>query len=163
MFRSIPLRAAGAAAAVISMLASAGCESVAEPTTITVSTIELTASADPVTSVATEAGAEFARTATFDVTVAETAGVAATITNISANLSEASGGVLIGGAEAPEFAFDVDVETADVSANGSVRVTFNLRYTLASGGSSAAFDVTVVGIDSVNSVQVGDGVRVNIS
>ena len=55
------------------------------------------------------------------------------------------------------------MEAADLPANGSRRLTFTVRYTLASGGSSSAFDVSVVAVDEESGIQVGGTVRVNIA
>ncbi len=108
--------------------------------------IALTASPDPV-SAQPSTDPDYQWFARFTVTVTESAGVAGTISSVSAVLNEAAGGIVIVTGEDEETNIRVDSNTNRLEANGSVPILFGVDYTLPGGGREAAADVTVVILD----------------
>lgn len=93
--------------------------------------------------------------ATFTVTLTETAGVAATVRSLSANLQQAAGGIVITPPSglAEQFRFNVRAGTNALPASGTLPLDFDFFYTLPNGGRQALITITFNLVDA-NGVQI---------
>jgi len=95
----------------------------------------ITASTDPAFQWATS----------FSLTLTESAGVAVNIRSVSANLQQASGGIVVtppaGLAEA--FRYEVKSSSSRLAANGTITIGFTFLYTLPQPGQEALVTVTL--------------------
>ena len=121
----------------------------------------LVASVDPVVALPSP-NADYQWLAPFTVALSESGGVAATIQAVQATLSEASGGIIVIGAEDEEVQVSFTSSTNSLPANGAVTLTFNIYYTLPGGGREAVIDLVVQVLDD-NGYTVQDTLRVNVN
>ncbi len=117
------------------------------PVTVTVSGVE--ASGDTAESVrSSDSG--YAWMTTFSVTLTETAGVAATVRSLGANLQQAAGGIVItpptGLSE--QYRFNVRAGSNQLPASGTLPIDFDFFYTLPNGGRQALITITFNIVDA---------------
>ena len=112
------------------------------PTTPPVVTIVANPAESTVT-VSTDPGYQWATS--FSLTLTESAGVAVNIRSVSANLQQASGGIVVtpptGLAEA--FRYEVKSPGNRLEANGTLTIGFTFLYTLPQPGQEALVTVTL--------------------
>jgi ABC-type glycerol-3-phosphate transport system substrate-binding protein len=132
------------------------------PSPVTVTVSGVTASGDTATATPSSDSA-YTWAATFTVTLKETAGVAATVRSLSANLQQAAGGIVItpptGLTE--KFRFNVNAGTNTLAASGELPIDFQFFYTLPNGGRQALVTVTFNLVDTNGAqIQVSATVKV---
>ena len=112
------------------------------PTTAPVVTI-VANPAEASVSASTDPGYQWATS--FSLTLTESAGVAVNIRSVSANLQQASGGIIVtpptGLAEA--FRYEVKSPSNRLAANGTMAIGFTFLYTLPQPGEEALVTVTL--------------------
>jgi len=112
------------------------------PTTPPVVTIVTNPSEAPITA-STDPAFQWATS--FSLTLTESAGVAVNIRSVSANLQQASGGIVVtppaGLAEA--FRYEVKSSSSRLAANGTITIGFTFLYTLPQPGQEALVTVTL--------------------
>jgi len=122
---------------------SSGASPSPSPSPVTVTVSGVTASGDTATaSPSSDSG--YTWSARFTVTLAETAGTAATVRSLAANLQQAAGGIVITPptGQSEKFRFEVNAGTNALGANGSLPLDFQFFYTLPNGGRQALVTVT---------------------
>jgi len=134
----------------LAVLGLAGCGGNSSPTTPTPSpspsatpVITITSTPpDAVAGASTDPGYEFGTT--FTVTLTETAGVAATVRSISANLQQAAGGIVVTPPAGLSEAFRYQVRSTGnhIAANGTLSMDFIFYYTLPQPGQEALVTLT---------------------
>ena len=132
----------------------------ASPVTVTVSGVQ--ASGDTATATPSS-DSNYTWSARFTVTLAETAGVAATVRSLAANLQQAAGGIVITppAGQSEKFRFNVNAGSNALPANGSLPLEFEFFYTLPNGGRQALVTVTFNLVDANGaSIQVSTQVKV---
>ena len=82
--------------------------------------------------------------ATFTVTLTETAGVATTVRSLAATLQQAAGGIIITPPSglAESYRYNVRAGTNQLGANGTLPLDFDFFYTLPNGGRQALVTIT---------------------
>lgn len=120
-----------------------------DTTTTTTATATVTATPDPATVVVTASGeASYSWKGSFTVTVSNTNASPITIKSITADLQQASGGIVITPITGTDesFRFDVRAPGNRVDVNGNMAIPFTFHYSLPNGGREAlvslAFNVT---------------------
>ena len=117
------------------------------PVTATVSSV----SADGVTVNATPSSdATYQWSATFAVTLTESAGVATTVRSLTASLQQSAGGIVITPPSplAESYRFNVRAGTNQIAASGTLPIEFDFFYTLPNGGRQALVTVTFTLVDA---------------
>lgn len=124
------------------------------PSPVTVTVSGVTASGDTATATPSSDSA-YTWSASFTVTLKETAGVAATVRSLAANLQQAAGGIVITPptGQAEKFRFNVGAGTNTLPANGELPIDFQFFYTLPNGGRQALVSVTFNLVDT-NGAQI---------
>jgi hypothetical protein len=118
----------------------AGCGESTSDTILILAVISLAISPNPITA-EPSANADYTWTATFILTLTESAGTGATIDTVTAILSEGTDGS--GGSENVLTDWRVDSTTNRIEGNSSRSITFTVDYTLPGGGREALVDVEV--------------------
>lgn len=123
--------------------------------TSTTVTPTVTAAADPQPAAAVAStDPAFAWQATFRVTLVESAGAAATVRTLSANLEQAAGGIVItppAGLD-ESFRFVVRAESGNrIAANGSLPIDFDFFYSLPNLGREALVTIVLTLVDDASS------------
>jgi hypothetical protein len=104
-------------------------------------TIEMTVTPDPATAVAAE-DQNYTWQVDLEVNFVETGGVGVTISQITFNVQESSGGVVLTSDEEEVVRGELDVASNYIAANGTNTVGLRLSYTLPNGGREAIVTVT---------------------
>jgi hypothetical protein len=132
----------------------------ASPVTVAVSGVE--ASGDTATATPSS-DSNYTWSARFTVTLTETAGVAATVRSLAANLQQAAGGIVITppAGQSEKFRFNVNAGSNALPANGALPLEFEFFYTLPNGGRQALVTVTFNLVDANGAaIQVSTQVKV---
>lgn len=124
------------------------------PSPVTVSVSGVTASEDTAEATPSSDRA-YTWSAAFSVTLTETAGVAATVRSLTANLQQAAGGIVITppAGLAEQYRFSVGAGTNQLAASGTLPIDFQFFYTLPNGGRQALVTVTFNLVDA-NGAQI---------
>jgi hypothetical protein len=140
----------------LAVLGLGGCGGSSTPTTPTASPSPTTAPVITFVSTPTDApsgpstDAGYQYQASFTLTLTETAGVAVTIRSVSANLQQASGGIVVtpptGLVEA--FRYQIRSPGNHIDANGTISIDFTFFYTLPQPGQEALVTVSFTFVDS---------------
>ena len=138
----------GGAFLLVAVTSISGCTETTTSSSELPASIELSVSTDPI-SATPSVDTAFDWVAELTLTVTETSGTGADISTISADINEASGGILIETGEDEEFRVNVTADGARVEANGIQTVTLSIEYTLPGGGREAVIGVTVTTIDDI--------------
>ena len=145
----------------LGVLALGGCGGGSTPTTPTASPTPSTAPVITFTlkpaegapsETSTDPGYQYS--ASFTLTLTETAGVAVLIRSVNANLQQASGGIVVtppaGLSEA--FRYQIRSPGNQVAANGSISIDFTFYYTLPQPGQEALVTVNFTVVDTAGNV-----------
>lgn len=132
------------------------------PSPVTVTVSGVTASGDTATATPSSDPA-YTWSATFTVTLTETAGVAATVRSLAANLQQAAGGIVITppAGLSEKFRFNVNAGTNALPASGALPLDFEFFYTLPNGGRQALVTVTFNLVDA-NGAQITVSTQVKV-
>jgi hypothetical protein len=119
----------------------------ASPVTVAVSGVSAigdTATASP------SPDGNYTWSARFTVTLTETAGVAATVRSLAANLQQAAGGIVITPptGQSEQFRFNVNAGSNALPASSALPLEFEFFYTLPNGGRQALVTVTFNLVDA---------------
>lgn len=130
----------------------------------TTDTVIVSASVSPDVAVAGAATTDgFEWSTTFTLTLTETTGTGATVTNLSADLRQAAGGIVIAppGDLDESFRFDVRAATNRLEGMGTLSVELEFEYSLPNGGREALVSLIVDLVDDNGFVnRLGVDVRV---
>ena len=118
--------------------------------TISPSTVTAQASTDP----------NFQHEADFTVNLSETAGTGATVSSISATVSEVAGGIAVNTGTVLDQVH-VSSTSNRLDALGTLAIPFQVLYTLPGGGTQSQVNITLSIVDD-NGASVGGNVAVNI-
>jgi len=90
----------------------------------------------------------------YALSLTETAGVAVTIRSVSANVQQASGGVVVTPPAGLSVAFRYELKSSGnrLAANGTAAMTVSFRYTLPQPGQEALTSVTFTFVDDLGGV-----------
>jgi hypothetical protein len=124
------------------------------PSPVTVTVSGVTASGDTATATPSP-DSNYTWSATFTVTLKETAGVAATVRSLAANLQQAAGGIVITPptGQSEKFRFNVNAGSNALPASSELPIDFQFFYTLPNGGRQALVTVTFNLVDT-NGAQI---------
>jgi hypothetical protein len=119
------------------------------PSPVTVTVSGVTASGDTATATPSS-DSRYTWSARFTVTLTETAGVAATVRSLAANLQQAAGGIVITPptGQSESFRFEVNAGTNALAASSNLPLEFQFFYTLPNGGRQALVTVTFNLVDT---------------
>jgi len=122
---------------------SSGATPSPSPSPVTVTVSGVTASGDTATATPSS-DSNYSWSARFTVTLTETAGTAATVKSLAANLQQAAGGIVITPptGQSEKFRFEVNAGSNALPANGALPLDFQFFYTLPNGGRQALVTVT---------------------
>jgi hypothetical protein len=125
-----------------------GCGSNATSPTTILPNVTAAATADPATATPSTDPA-FTWMVAFTVNLNETAGAATTVHSVSANLQQASAGVVITppAGQAEVFRYDVKASSNRIDAKGHVSVDFTFFYALPNAGREALATITINLVD----------------
>lgn len=141
---------------------SGGASPSPSPSPVTVTVSGVTASGDTATATPSSDPA-YTWSATFTVTLTETAGVAATVRSLAANLQQAAGGIVITppAGLSEKFRFNVNAGTNALAASGTLPIDFEFFYTLPNGGRQAKITITF-SLSDANGAQIQVTATVNV-